>query len=186
MDRLGGLWWVIAAGWGWALLLVWAGSDGLITLYEEMGLVVAGGALGLLWLVWTRAALSRSPRAWMVWLSAPAVSVLAVLLAATNLPLIGRLWLSEREMREYAGRHDPDPPDWVTGNKGIGSFGVDKVWRHGSWIAFATDGQPFITAGVMFAPDGLPEGELPIEVEEMLWARYTHLYGPWYRFEVGD
>lgn len=120
-----------------------------------------------------------------VWVSVPLIGVAALITAATPLPLAVRTLMSTGALRAYAEGHDPNPPHYLNA-KWIGAFHVKKVWRNGTAVAFATDGQPFITRGVIYAPDGLPSAPLPMEVEELLWARYTHLYGPWYQFEMGD
>ncbi|MBP3958830.1 hypothetical protein J8F10_26590 [Gemmata sp. G18] len=96
-----------------------------------------------------------------------------------------RTYLSAPDLQRYAESDDPDPPHY-TNAKRIGLFRVEKVWRHGRMVAFGTDGKLFDVVGVIYAPDGLPTAPLPMEAEELDRACYTHLYGPWYRFEIGD
>jgi hypothetical protein len=85
-------------------------------------------------------------------------------------------------LQAYAEGADPDPPHYVN-EKPIGCFVVQKVWRQGTAVAFVTGSKPFDRAGVLYAPDGLP-AEYGMESEELLYARFVHLYGPWYRFDI--
>jgi hypothetical protein len=187
MERRIGLSLVVIAAWLWALGLLVAASDGLINLLESILLLAAGVFFGFLWVCtaatcWGK---SRFSERW-VCMSVPPIWIVVGLLATTNLPLMARLWMSEAAFKESAESYISEPPRIEYGGRRIGFFNVDKVWCHGRTIAFATEGQPFITSGVICAPEGIPSAPLPMEVEELLWARYTHLYGPWYRFELGD
>lgn len=186
MERLGGFWWIVLPAWLWALLPLWAASGGILGIMELVGLLVLGVPIALAWIFAPVACCTGSKgRALVLWLSVPVVWLTAAVLSATDVPMIVRFGLSEPALRRYAEGDDPYPPHYTTGTRYIGLFHVHKVWRHGRMTAFATGSKPFVTAGVMYAPDGLP-GALPMECEELLSARYTHISGPWYRFEFGD
>jgi hypothetical protein len=175
----------IAALWGWLLALIplWAASGGVIDLLEVMGFLVLAVVVVLPWLCSLAFAKVLRCRDWCAWGSVPLVWLLALILIANDAPMLARFHLSEPALRHYAGGEDLHPPHYTENTRYIGLFHVHKVWRHGRMVAFATDGKPFVTAGVMYAPEGLPS-ELPMEVEVLLFARYAHISGPWYRFEM--
>jgi hypothetical protein len=184
MERLY-VWVASAVGWSWALLLLWIASGGIINIVEVLALFPVAALTGTFWLSGGAFAKALKWRDWLAWGSVPVVWLAALVLSANDVPMFVRFHLSESALRRYAEGTDPDPPDYTKSAKYIGLFHVDKVWRHERMVAFRTDGKPFLSVGVMYAPDGLPK-ELPMEVEELLYARYTHISGPWYRFEVGD
>jgi hypothetical protein len=188
MDRLGGFWWVVLPAWLWALLPLWASSSGYVGPILWALLFFVGLPAVFQWLaggvICVRATEGRIRLA-LWWLSAPGACVAAVVLSATDVPLIVRFHLSEAALRAHA-EHGPPETSRVKGAQTVGLFHVTEVWRHGRTVAFTTnDGKVFGDIGVIYAPDGLPK-DLPMEVEELLFARYTHIAGAWYRFEMGD
>ncbi|HVK18442.1 MAG TPA: hypothetical protein VM533_16020 [Fimbriiglobus sp.] len=185
MDRLGGLWFVVGASWLWTASVIASASDGMADMIEQLGLVFAASLLGLVWVAESGIypAVFRS-HGRFAWLSAPSLCGLAVLISATNLPIAARMWLSEGSLRAYAEGSDPDPPNYVN-EKSVGLFRVKRVWRDGTAVAFVTGSNVFDQAGVLYAPDGLPTAP-PEESEVLLRATFTHLYGPWYRFDIPD
>jgi hypothetical protein len=186
MDRLGGYWLFVLPAWLWAFLPLWASSDGVVDLLEVMVLFLATGPVTLVWLAGGVICVKEQQvRSLLLWLSAPIVCVAAIVVSATNVPLIVRFHLSEPSLRSYAEGGTPETSRDKT-TQVIGLFRVTEVWRHGRTVAFTTSASKvFGYVGVIYAPDGLPT-ELPMEVEELLFARYTHIDGPWYRFETGD
>jgi hypothetical protein len=145
---------------------------------------VLAAPVALVWLGGVLGGQERKVRSLVAWLSAPVVCTAAVVLSATDVPLIARFYLSKSALQNYADR-GPAETSRVEGTQVIGLFRVAEVWRHGRTVAFQTDDKIFGRVGVIYAPDG-PPTELPMEVEELLWARYTHIGGSWYRYETGD
>ncbi len=185
MERLS-VWLFVAPAWLWALLPLWAVSDGVADWLEMLGVVAFFVPVVFVWLAFFVVCLAwRRWDAWAMWLTVPIVWSVALVLSVTDVPMTVRVRLSESELRQYAESNDPSPPGYKN-TKRIGSFRVEKVWRHERTVAFATGSKVFDIVGVIYAPDGFPTAPLPMETEELLSAQYTHLYGPWYRFEIGD
>lgn len=172
--------------WLWGLLPLWVSSGGAIDIVEMFFLIFTVGCASLFWLFNVAIVLKAERfRTLGIWLSVPIVWVAAVAVSASDVPFLIRFRLSEPDLRQYAQADAPNPSHDMRARH-LGLFDISDVWRHGRTVAFSTDGKLFDRVGVIYAPDGLPAEPLPIEVEELLRAQYTHLDGPWYKFEIGD
>ncbi len=140
------------------------------------------GVLAISWMIlalaWVCALLMRhsllnsaSARRW--WLSAGLAGLLGLLLVYTDLGLLLRVALSERELNAYNAAVPSGTRNIIHSNRQVGLFLVDGTEEINGVVVLYTSSSFLDRHGVVFVPDGaIPPSDLSTR----------HLFGPWYSF----
>jgi hypothetical protein len=171
-------WGIVACCWLWALAALTQVTNAGWDLGVGLLLFLPGCLLSLCWLEYSALvpAVFRDRRGRYFWLSVPALMLLLLTLEWTNLGLACRVWMCERELRQYAEAvvaGVEEPPQRGQG-KWVGLFFVSRTDSYDTKDVNLITGRWFLESyGITYWPDGAPHGS---------GDEYQHLYGPWYRY----
>ena len=166
----------------WSGALALAASRGAVYLEESALLLITGVVIAFGWLLvsWLRVEVWQGKRS-CVWIALPVVGVIAVVVSETSAPLTARLWLCEGDMRTYAENAEPTQ-EFTKSPRKVGLFSTARVRRQGQTVLLQTCHDSFNEVGVAYSPNNPPN----YSPRTGVWASFTHLYGPWYRYEFPD
>ena len=165
---------VMAGACVWSVVALLELTDAGVGCLSQLFLVLGGGAIALTWIGVSIAKpqVFSTPRVRWCWWAVPAIGFLAAILAATNVGLTIRVWLSETELREFAEQAIADPDQDKTYPHRVGWLTVHRVWADERQVRIYTAYSGFFDcAGVVYCPDG-DEPRSP--------GRHAHLFGPWW------
>jgi hypothetical protein len=172
---------IIAAGAVWLAVAMVEASNGVATILGLFFLALLGFCTAVAWFSYSVACF-RSLKPWRraaVWLAVPALGLVGVVGFPTGWPMAIRVWLCEQSLNEYAITANPDeqPRYQEVRVDRVGLFTVQHVDKSEGSVLLTTSSTFVSLGGVAYAPDGVPASS-PMTVN------FTHLYGPWYRFEI--
>jgi hypothetical protein len=181
MYRIG-YWAIVGAVCVWSTASLVFASDGTLDLDEQGLLLLTGLGLAVVWVIRLGDnRVSRGTRE-VVWVALPVFATGAMVVATgTHLPLSSRLWLCEDSLRDYVETAEPTP-QYTRSVRRVGFFSVTGVRREGQTVLLQTCHDGFASVGIAYSPDAAPSYSPRKEVHAM----FTHLYGPWYRYEFPD
>jgi hypothetical protein len=123
--------------------------------------------------VWEGGLRSRSWRRW--WLAAGAVGAFGLVIGMTDLGLMVRLFLCERQMIAYTARVAPETTEFQHAPRAVGLFLVDGTQEYQGAVYLYTSGGFLDREGVVYYPRGTNPPQ-PGRISA------DHLFGPWHRF----
>jgi hypothetical protein len=146
-----------------------------VALFGLVGIAVAG-TLGL---ALFGVVLARAPNRRVAWLVPPTIVIVALVLAVSGVPRLGRIWLAEPALTAYAEQVERGElfqlPAYFDDPVSVAGIPIYEAYVEGGHVHFVTDYVGILAddgAGIAYLPGGPPEADPP----------YEHLVGLWYRW----